>query len=222
MSCVLLISRTSGKLRKETVDSTRRRSRRGIYTWICKEQKNKRIERFLSNSLLLLHWWWFSIAIRWLCGIDVLQDPRDKLGDARTDAGQVGLCTPDAPRDDAGQEVVTVIRFDLQSRSRQRYRERERRRGKKRQVDANKYKWSLAVVVVPFFYYQGSVLHVFLCIVEERSKINGNTNCTGANLLTALVHPSWWPTNLTLSVHHHYRSISGGRCDWWWFPGACV
>lgn len=46
--------------------------------------------------------------------MDVLQDPGDKLGDSCADAWQVGLCASDAPRDDAGQEVVTVIRLDLE------------------------------------------------------------------------------------------------------------
>ena len=46
------------------------------------------------------------------------QDPVPKDGDPGADAGQVGLCAPDAPADDAAEEPSAVFPLDDQRTAR--------------------------------------------------------------------------------------------------------
>jgi len=45
----------------------------------------------------------------------MLQYPRRKLGDSRTDSGQIGLGTANAPGDDPGQKEAPILRLGLQN-----------------------------------------------------------------------------------------------------------
>lgn len=53
---------------------------------------------------------WRSILGSPVLELHDLVDPVSELGDARVDAGLVGLCAADAPRDDASQDPPLVVR----------------------------------------------------------------------------------------------------------------